>query len=244
MIHPGKSVACAVIACLAASPSVADVYTVDVVGVVTEVRNGRGQLPAALAAAQPGQAFQFRYYVQDGMPDADASPNRGQYNDALFDVPEQGAYATVSVAGKAFALPSPTGGDLRDRSGFALDNVTVGSSGIVRDQLSYQKVSCAGSTATCYNLVVLTYRDAASGQPYPDALTDDAFVPAPTALLSFATRTMRFHAGTATNVRLQSAVDSVIGTISSVAVTSGIQAPAVSRETKPADPCSCTCPKD
>jgi len=219
-------------------------YTVDVQGIVTEVRSSRGLLPAALANAQVGQPFSFRYYIQDLVPDVDSSPGRGQYNDAMFDIAEKGVFATVSVAGQAFALPSPTGGEARDRAHGTFDNVTVGSSGIVRDQLSYQKVSCAGSTATCYNMIVLTYRDATAGQPVPDALTSDAFVAAPTALGSFSTRTMRFHAGSASNVRIQSSVDSIIGTISSVTVTSGIVPPAPPpAATRPSDPCNCPCAK-
>lgn len=239
-----KRTALCALAAILAMPAAADVYTIVVNGVVTEVRNSRGQLPAALATAQVGQYFSMRYFIQDGMADADASPNRGQYVEALFDIPEQNLYVTVTVNGQNFALPSPTGAGQNDRSHYALDNVTVGSTNLIRDQLSYQKVSCANGTTACFNIVVLTYADSVTGQPPPTALTSDQFFAAPVNLNDFAVRTMRFHAGSATNVRNQTSVDSIIGTIQNVSVSSGIMPPPAPPSTYSKDPtCPCTCPR-
>jgi hypothetical protein len=216
----------------------AELYTVEIRGVVTEARNTGGRLPPALATAQPGQYFEFRYFVDGAYPDTDSSPQRGRYRSALFSAdPGMIESGTVRVAAGAFVIPHTTGAGADDLTLNVLDNISVGSTTVVRDQFSNQKVGCVDPKGLCFNLIVLAYTDGTAQSP-PAVLRSDAFSPAPLALELFATRRMRFHAGSADNVRMQTNTDYIHGEIQQVRVTSGLvpagQASAPAPSTKPA----------
>jgi hypothetical protein len=205
---------------LLAGPVQGEVYTVSIKGTVTEVRSSQNRLPPALASAQIGQPFTFRYFVHAGIPDSNASPSRGQYQFALFDDPNSNLLATVSVDRNVFVMPSPTGMGPDDRTLIVLNDVPVTNTPRLRDQLFAQKVSCSQGISVCFNLIVMAYQDGTATSP-PTVFGSDALVLAPIALESFGIKHMRFYAGDAGGVRSQATGDSIKGVINEVIITSG-----------------------
>lgn len=221
---------------LVGEPAYAESYTVTVRGTVTEIRNAQSRLPSALALAQIGQPFTFRYFGQD-QPDTDASPSAGRYRWALFDGPHINLLATVSVNGNVFVMPSPTGTGDEDRTLTVLNNYTVGSTGIIRDQFSSQKVSCSQDVSVCFNLIVIAYQDGSATSP-PTVFNSDAFIVAPVALEAFKSQALRFYAGDVVGVRNQTSSNFIKGVISEVIVSSGVSPdPYTTAGTETKDPC-------